>query len=211
MTSVGDPVALGIISSLDRPGGNITGLTQMSPDLTGKRLELLKELLPKVKRVGFIWNSDNPGMRLRFNTAAAAAAGLGITMQSLDVRSPDDLTTAFAAATKERADALVLPASASRYEKQTAGFAAKNRLPLTCDTVELVERSGCLMSYGPSYPDLRRRAATYVDKILKGASPADLPVEQPTKFEMAINLKTAKQIGLTIPPNVLARADRVIR
>jgi ABC-type uncharacterized transport system substrate-binding protein len=125
-------------------------------------------------------------MRLRFNTAEAAAAGLGITVQSLDVRSPDDLTTAFAAATKERADALVLPASLSRFEKQTAGFAAKNRLPWTCDTVEFVERSGCLISYGPSYPDLHRRAATYVDKILKGAPPADLPVEQPTKFEMAI-------------------------
>ena len=211
MTSVGDPVALGIVSSLDRPGGNITGLTQMSPDLTGKRLELLKELLPKITRVGFIWDSDNPGMRLRFKTAQAAAAGLGITVQSLDVRSPNDLATAFAAGTNKHLDALVLPASASRYEKQTADFAAKNRLPWTCDTLEFVEQSSCLMSYGPSYPDLHRRATLYVDRILKGANPRDLPVEQPTKFEMAINLKTAKQIGLTIPPNVLARADRVIR
>ena len=211
MTSVGDPIALGIVSSLDRPGGNITGLTQMSPDLTGKRLELLKELLPRVKRVAFIWDSDNPGMRLRFKTAQAASAGLGITVQSLDVRSLNDLTTAFAAATREHADALVLPASASRYEKQTADFAAKNRLPWTCDRLESVERSGCLMSYGPSYPDLHRRATLHVDRILKGANPGDLPVEQPTKFEMAINLKTAKQIGLTIPPNVLARADRVIK
>ena len=211
MTSVGDPVALGIVSSLDRPGGNITGLTQMSPDLTGKRLELLKELLPKAKRVGFIWDSDNPGMRLRFKTAQAASAGLGITVQSLDVRSSNDLATAFAAETNKHLDALVLPASASRYEKQTADFAAKNRLPWTCDTLESVERSSCLMSYGPSYPDLHRRATLYVDRILKGANPRDLPVEQPTKFEMAINLKTAKQIGLTIPPNVLARVDRVIK
>ena len=211
MTSVGDPVALGIVSSLDRPGGNITGLTQMSPDLTGKRLELLKELLPKVTRVGFIWNSDNPGMRLRFKSAQAAAAGLGITVQSLDVRSPNDLATAFAAVTNKHFDALILPASASHYEKQIADFTAKNRMPWTCDTLEFVERSSCLMSYGPSYPDLHRRATLYVDRILKGANPSDLPVEQPTKFEMTINLRTAKQIGLTIPPNVLARADRVIR
>jgi putative ABC transport system substrate-binding protein len=211
MTSVGDPVALGVVASLARPGGNITGLTQVAPDLTGKRLELLKELLPKVTRVGFIWDSDNPGMRLRFKAAQAAAAGLGITVQSLDVRSPNDLTTAFAAATREHADALVLPASANRYVKQIADFAAKNRLPWTCDTLEFVERAGCIMSYGPSYPDLQRRAAAYVDRILKGAKPADLPIEQPTKFELGINFNTAKQIGLTIPPHVLARADKVIK
>jgi putative ABC transport system substrate-binding protein len=212
MTNVGDPVGLGLVASLARPGGNITGLSQISPDLTGKRLELLKELLPKVTRVAFIWDPDNPGMTLRFKEAQGAAAALGITLQSLDVRSPSDLTTAFAAATKEHADALVVPAPiATRYEKQIADFAAKNRLPWTCDTLESVEKAGCLMSYGPSYPDLHRRAATYVDKILKGAKPADLPVEQPTKFELGINLKTAKQIGLTVPPNVLARADRVIK
>ena len=211
MLSVGDPVALGLVASLARPGGNITGLTQIAPDLTGKRLELLKELLPKATRVAFIWDSDNPGMRLRFKAAQAAAAALGITLQSLDVRSPSDLTTAFAAATKEHAEALVVPAAATRYEKQIVDFAAKNRLPWTCDTLEFVEQSGCLMSYGPSYPDLHRRAATYVDKILKGSKPADLPVEQPTKFELGINLKTAKQIGLTIPQQVLARADKVIK
>jgi putative ABC transport system substrate-binding protein len=143
----------------------------MSPDLTGKRLELLKEILPKLARS----------------------------------------SAALAAATKEHVEALMVPAPMTRYEKQIADFADKNRLPWTCDTTEYVEHSGCLMAYGPSYPDLHRRAATYVDKILKGAKPADLPVEQPKKFELIINLKAAKQIGLTIPPNVLARADRVIR
>jgi putative ABC transport system substrate-binding protein len=170
--NVGDPVGLGLVVNLARPGGNITGLSQMSPDLTGKRLELLKEILPKLARS----------------------------------------SAALAAATKEHVEALMVPAPmATRYEKEIAAFADKNRLPWTCDTTESVEQYGCLMAYGPSYPDLRRRAAFYVDKILKGAKPSDLPVEQPTKFEFVINLQTAKQIGLTIPPNVLARADRVIK
>ena len=211
MTSVGDPVGLGIVASLARPGGNITGLSQMSPALTGKRLELLKEILPKVTRVAFIRDPDNPGMTLRFKEAQVAAPALGIKLQSLDVRSPNELTAALATATKEHAEALMLPASNVRYVKQIADFAKKERLPWTCDTMEFVELAGCLMAYGPSYPDLHRRAATYVDKILKGAKPADFPVEQPTKFELVINLKAAKQIGLTIPPNVLARADRVIK
>jgi len=211
MMSVGDPVSLGLVASLARPGGNITGLSQMSPDLTGKRLELLKEILPKVTRVAFIRDPDNPGMTLRFKEAQIAAPALGIKLQSLDVRSPNELTAALAIATKEHPEALMLPASASRYVKQIADFAKKERLPWTCDTMEFVELAGCLMAYGPSYPDLHRRAATYVDKILKGAKPADLPVEQPKKFEFVINLKTAKQLGVTIPPNVLARADRVIK
>ena len=211
MLSVGDPVGLGLVASLARPGGNITGLSQMSPDLTGKRLELLKEILPKVTRVAFIRDPDNPGMILRFKEAQIAAPALGIKLQSLDVRSPNELTAALATATKEHAEALMLPASAGRYVKQIADFAKKERLPWTCDTMEFVELAGCLMAYGPSYPDLHRRAAIYVDKILKGVKPAELPVEQPTKFELIINLKVAKQMGLTIPPNVLARADKVIK
>ena len=211
MLSVGDPVALGLVASLARPGGNITGLSQMSPDLTGKRVELLKEILPKVKRVAFIWDPDNPGQTLRFKEAQAAAGAAGIMLQSLEVRRSNELATAFAAAAKDHAEALVVPVSMARYEKEIADFAATNRLPWTCDTMESVVQAGCLMAYGPSYPDLHRRAAVYVDKILKGAKPADLPVEQPTKFEFVINLKTAKQIGLSIPPNVLARADKVIR
>jgi putative tryptophan/tyrosine transport system substrate-binding protein len=212
MTSVGDPVALGLVSALARPGGNITGLTQMSPDLTGKRLELLKELLPKITRVAFIWDPTNPGMTLRFKEAQAAAPALGITLQSVALQSPKELANAFAAVNAEHADALLIPAPiAYRHEKQIGEFAEKKRLPWACDAIESVETAGCLMSYGPSYPELHKRAALYVDKILKGANPGDLPIEQPTKFELVINLKAAKQIGLTIPPNVLARADRVIK
>jgi len=212
MTHVGDPVGLGLVASLARPGGNITGLSQMSPDLSGKRVELLKDILPKVKRVAFIWDPDNPGQTLRFREAQAAAAVVGVALRSLEVRSSNELATAFAAASKEQAEALVVPAPmAGRYEKQIAEFAATKRLPWTCDTMESVVRAGCLMAYGPSYPDLERRAATYVDKILKGIKPADLPVEQPMKFELVISLRTAKQLGLTIPPNVLARADKVLK
>jgi putative tryptophan/tyrosine transport system substrate-binding protein len=212
MTSVGDPVALGVVSALAHPGGNITGLTQMSPDLTGKRLELLKELLPKLRRVAFIWDPTNPGMTLRFKEAQAAAPPLGITLQSVALQSPKELVNAFAAVNAEDADALLIPAPiASRYQIQIGKFAEKKRLPWGCDPIESVETAGCLMSYGPSYPELHRRAALYVDKILKGGNPGDLPIEQPTKFELVINLKAAKQIGLAIPPNVLARADRVIK
>jgi putative tryptophan/tyrosine transport system substrate-binding protein len=165
MTSVGDPIALGFVSSLAHPGGNITGLTQMSPDLTGKRLELLKELSPKVRRVAFIWNPTNPGMTLRFKEAQAAAQTLGITLHSVEVRNDNELANAFAAVDKEHADALVVPSPiANRYEEQIADFTEKNRLARTCDAIESVEKAGCLMSYGPSYPDLHRRAALYEDK-----------------------------------------------
>jgi putative ABC transport system substrate-binding protein len=211
MASVGDPVSLGIVANLARPGGNITGLTQMAPDLTGKRLELLHEVLPKMKRMSFMWNPDNPGMKLRYREAQVAARALGLTLQALEIRNPTELAAALAAATKEHTEALIVPAPMLRYQKQIAEFSERNRLPWICDTMDSVERGGCIMAYGPSYPDLHRRAAVFVDKILNGAKPADLPVEQPTKFELVINLNAAKQIGLTISPNVLARADRVIR
>ena len=183
----------------------------MAPDLTGKRLELLKEILPNLKRVAFMRDPDNPGQTLRFKEAQTAATALGITLQSLDVRSSSDVKVALLAANKKDTDALMITAPMARYEKEIAHSAMKNRLPWICDTTESVEQSGCLGAYGPSYSDLHRRAATYVDKILKGAKPADFPIEQPTKFDLVISFKAASQIGVSIPPHVLARADRVIR
>jgi putative tryptophan/tyrosine transport system substrate-binding protein len=212
MAEVADPVAVGFVASFARPGGNITGLTTLSPDLDGKRLELLKEILPNVTRVAFIWDSANSANRIRFKEVQSAAQALAITLQSLEVRNPTELASAFEAVIRERPGALMVPnPTVLAYGRQIADFAAKNRLPLVYDTREHAEKAGGLMAYGPNFADLLRRAATYVDKILKGTKPADLPVEQPTKFEFVINLKAAKQIGLTIPPNVLARADRVIR
>jgi putative ABC transport system substrate-binding protein len=211
MGNVADAVAAGLVASLARPGGNITGLTTLAPDLDGKRLELVKEMLPKGARVGFFWDPGSTGMKIRFSEIPAAARALEITLQSLEVRNSKDLESAFEAATREKPGALMTPNTiVLAYGKQIIEFAAKNRLPLIYDTVEFIEGGG-LMSYGPSFPDLWRRAAIYVDKILKGSKPADLPVERPMKFDLVINLKTAKQVGLTIPPNVLARADRVIR
>jgi len=209
---VGDPVAAGLVASLARPGGNITGLTQLSPELMGKRLELLKECFPRVSRVAIIWNPGSPGSVLAFNETATAAQALGLQLQSAEVRRGDDFEKEFSAIIKENANALVFvrdPLTAFRQNK-VVDFSVKHRLPAIYDNRELVE-SGGLMSYGVDYSDLWRRAAWYVDKIIKGKNPGDLPIEQPTKFEMVINLKTAKQIGLTIPPNVLARADKVIR
>jgi putative ABC transport system substrate-binding protein len=212
MAEVADPVAVGFVASFARPGGNITGLTTLSPDLDGKRLELLKEILPNVTRVAFIWDSANSANRIRFKGVQSAAQALAITLQSLEVRNPTELASAFEAAIRERPGALVVPnPTVLTYGRQIADFAAKNRLPLVYDTREHAEKAGGLMAYGPNFADLLRRAATYVDKILKGTKPADLPVEQPTKFEFVVNLKTAKQIGLMVPPNVLARADRVIK
>ncbi|HEV8723071.1 MAG TPA: ABC transporter substrate-binding protein [Candidatus Binatia bacterium] len=211
MGNVADAVAAGLVSSLARPGGNITGLTTLAPELDGKRLELVKEMLPKGARVAFFWDPGITAMKIRFNEVQAAARALEITLQSLEVRNPKDLESAFEAATRERPGAFMMPNTiVLAYGKQIVDFAAKNRLPLIYDTREFIDDGG-LMSYGPSFPDLWRRAASYVDKILKGAKPADLPVEQPMKFDLVINLKMAKQIGLTVPPNVLARADRVIR
>jgi putative ABC transport system substrate-binding protein len=211
MGNVADPVAAGLVASLARPGGNVTGFSTYAPELDGKRLELVKEILPKGARVAFFWDPASAGMKIRFNEVQAAARALTIALQSLEVRNPKELESAFEAATRERSRALMVPNTiVIAYGKQIVEFAAKNRLPLIYDTREFIENGG-LMSYGPSFPDMWRRAAVYVDKILKGTMPSDLPVEQPMKFDLVFNLKTAKQIGLTVPPNVLVRAETVIR
>jgi putative ABC transport system substrate-binding protein len=212
MTFDSDPVGNGFIASLARPGGNITGLSALSPELSGKQLELMKEIVPKLSRVAVMGNSNEPANPKTLKEIELAAEALGVQVQPLDVLSAKDIETAFRAATKARADALVVLASAvlSDQRAKVANVALKSRLPAVYFRQEFVEAGG-LMSYGTSFADLSRRAATYVDKILKGAKPADLPVEHPKKFEFVINLKPAKQIGLTIPPNVLVRADRVIR
>jgi ABC-type uncharacterized transport system substrate-binding protein len=212
MAEVADPVGVGLVASLARPGGNITGLTTLSPDLDGKRLELVKEILPKVTRVAYIWDPANSAGRIRFKEVQRAAQALAITLQSLEARNPKELESAFEATIRERPGALMVPnPTVLAYGRQVADFAVQNRLPVIYDTREHAEKDGGLLSYGPNFADLLRRAATYVDRILKGTEPADLPVAQPTKFELVVNLKTAKQIGLTIPPNVLARADKVIK
>jgi len=207
-----DPVGSGVVASLARPGGNVTGLSSLAPEISGKQLELLKELLPRLSRVAILGNSTEPGIGQLRKEAELVAGAFKVNLQYLDVLAPKDIGTAFQAASKGRAEALLALSSFVIISEraQIADLAIKNRLPAIYPWPEFVEDGG-LMTYGPSSNDLFRRAATYVDKILKGAKPADLPVEQPTKFEFVINLKTAKQIGLTIPPNVLARADRVIR
>ena len=213
MVSFVDPVAAGLVDSLARPGGNITGLATLARDLSGKRLELLKEVVPKISRVGVLWDANAPGPAVAFKEYEAAARSLKMQLQSLEVRGPTpDLEGAFQAAAKGRANALIVISNPvlRRYLKQITELAIKNRLPSMHETGSLVEAGG-LMSYSAVEGDLYRRAAIYVDKILKGAKPADLPVEQPMKFEFIINLKTAKQIGLTIPQSVLYRADKVIK
>jgi putative ABC transport system substrate-binding protein len=212
MAQDGDPVATGVVASLARPGGNITGLSTLAPGLSGKRLELLKENVPKLSRVAVFGTSTQPNNAQQLREVELAAKAFGVKVQYLDVLSPKDIETAFRAAGKERAGAgLVLSGPVIFSQRpQILDLAVKSRLPVIFPQNEYVADGG-LMSYAPNYADLFRRAATYVDKILKGTKPADLPVEQPTKFEFVINLKAAKQIGLTIPPNVLARADKVIR
>jgi putative ABC transport system substrate-binding protein len=208
-----DPVGSGFAASLARPGGNITGLSTLAPELSGKQLELLKEIVPRLSRVAVLGTSTRPGNAQALREINVAADAFGVQLQYLDVLARKDIETAFRAASKERADAVLVLASnvlLGSQRRQVADFAAKSRLPAMYARPESVEDGG-LMSYGVSIPDLFRRAATYVDKILKGAKPAELPVEQPRKFEFIINLKAAKQIGLTIPPSVLARADKVIR
>jgi ABC-type uncharacterized transport system substrate-binding protein len=206
----GDIVGAGLVSSLARPGGNVTGLTGTSPDLSGKRLELLKDVVTKVSRVGVLWYPGRDEDEVKQTEIAGRA--LGIAIQSVQVQAVKEFDSAYAAMKRERANGVILIQGGFTlfHRKQLAGLAAKNRLPSMCEQSTWTD-DGCLMSYGPSQTDRNRRAAIYVDKILKGAKPADLPVEQPMKFELVINLKTAKQIGLTIPQKVLARADKVIK
>jgi len=212
MASDDDPVGSGFAASLARPGGNITGLSTLSPEISGKQLELLKEIVSKLSRVAIGGDVTRPGIPQALREINVAADALGVQVQYLELREPKDIETAFRAASKEHADAVLVLGSPVllSQRRQIADVAAKSRLPAIYPRPEFVEDGG-LMSYGVSFTDLFRRAATYVDKILKGAKPADLPIEQPTKFELVINLKTAKQISFTIPPSVLARADRVIR
>ena len=207
-----DPVGNGFVASLARPAGNITGLSALSPELTGKQLELLKEVLPKLSHVAILGNSNEPANQNTLKEIEVAARAISVRIQPLDVRDSKDLRVAFTRATKSHVDGLIILPSLvfSDRRAQLVKLALENRLPSVYFRQEFVEAGG-LMSYGTSFTDLSRRAATYVDKILKGANPAELPVEQPSKFELVINLKAAKQIGLNIPPNVLARADRVIR
>ena len=207
-----DPVGSGFVTSLARPGGNITGLSTLAPEISGKQLALLKEIVPRLSRVAVLGNSTNPGNAQSLKETELAAGALKVQLQYLDVQDHKDIETTFQAATKGRAEAVLVlqnPVLTS-HRKQLVDLTVKGRFPAIYDRGEFVEEGG-LMTYAVSSTDLFRRAATYVDKILKGAKPADLPVEQPTKFEFIVNLKAAKQIGLTIPPNVLARADRVIR
>ena len=206
----GDPVASGLVASLARPGGNLTGLTVFADELAGKRLEILKEAIPRISRVAALRYFNSDVIHLR--TTETAAQSLGLQLQILVVKDPKDFDSAFGAAKKGRADALIELSSSflSTHRKPLLDLAAKSRLPAMWEVSGFVNDGG-LMSYGPSLPELYRRAATYVDKILKGTKPSDLPVERPSKFEFIINLKTAKQIGLTIPPDVLSRADKVIK
>ena len=207
-----DPVGSGFVASLAHPGGNITGLSALFPELSGKRLELLKEIIPTLSRVAVIGTSTQPGNPQALKEAELAGGPLRVQLQYLDVLDPKDVEIAFRAASKGRAEAVLVLVGAvlNSHRIQVADLAAKNRLPAVYGQPQYVEDGG-LLSYAPNFTDLFRRAAAYVDKILKGAKPADLPVEQPKKFELVINLKAAKQIGLTIPPNVLARADKVIK
>jgi putative ABC transport system substrate-binding protein len=207
-----DPVGNGFVASLAHPSGNITGLSALAPELSGKRLELLREIVPKLSRVAVLGTSTQPGYTQVLRETKLAGGALKVKLQYLDVLDPKDIETAFRAAGKGRDDAVLTMTSAILYAQRAllAARAVKSRLPAIYHQSQFVEDGG-LISYGVSFTDLDRRAATYVNKILKGRKPADLPVEQPTKFELVINLKTAKQIDLTIPPNVLVRADRVIR
>ena len=207
-----NPVGAGLTASLGRPGGNVTGLANLDAELSGKRLEMLKAAVPALSRVAILWNPANPAHKPALGDTESAAHALGVRLQPVEARNSSELSDAFSAIRRERAGGLVLLADSlfSTHRARILDFAAKSRLPSIFWQSGFAE-AGAFMSYGTSYPDLFRGAANYVDKILKGAKPADLPVEQPTKFELVINLKTAKALGLTIPQSVLVRADQVIQ
>jgi putative tryptophan/tyrosine transport system substrate-binding protein len=211
MMAAGDPLASGLVASLAQPGGNVTGMSLMAPDLGGKRLQLLKELLPEVSRVAVLWNAANPYSALVFKETAGAARTLGVELQSLEIREPPDIDAALEAAMGQHADALITVEDPLTIDlrKKVAEFAADHRLPAVSG-LRVFADSGFLMTYGADLGDLLRRSVVFVDKILKGAKPSELPVEQPTKFELVINLKTARSLGLTIPSLPLTRADEVI-
>jgi putative tryptophan/tyrosine transport system substrate-binding protein len=207
-----DPIGTGLVQTLARPGGNVTGLSLMSNDIMAKRLELLKETVPKISRVGDIWNPANPATQRDFKEIEIAARKLGLTIHSAEVRGPNDFNSAFSSLTRARVDALILQTDQLTWihRQQIAKLTVQNRLPTIFFAREYVDGGG-LMSYGASLADLYRRSASYVDKILAGASPAELPVEQPTKFELVVNLNTAKALGITIPEAILLRANEVLR
>jgi putative tryptophan/tyrosine transport system substrate-binding protein len=211
MAGSGDPISTGLVASLARPGGNVTGTSARETELSAKRMELLKEAVPKAARIAVLWNANDRAMTLRYGEINRAARVLHLTVQPLGVGEPDDFDTAFSAMTRERPDALFMVADAltTLNRKRVIEFAAAHRIPAMYEQASVVQDGG-LMSYGPNVDDRFRRAAYYVDRIFKGAKPAELPVEQASKFEMAINLKTAKTLGITIPQSVLLRADKVI-
>ena len=212
MANSTDPVGTGFVGSLARPGGNVTGLSSVSPELSGKRLEILKEAVAGLSRVAIVWNPDVRGGVLEYKETESAARSLRLQLQSVEMTRIDDLNRAFAALTTGRAEALTVASSSLtfRTRSQIASLAQQNRLPSIYGLREYADAGG-LLAYGPNFADGWRRAATYVDKILKGAKPGELPVEQPTKFELVINQKTAKALGLTIPPSLMRRADHVIQ
>jgi putative ABC transport system substrate-binding protein len=211
MMLVQDPVGSGLVASLRRPGGNVTGLTTLAPELYGKRLELLREALPAITRAGVLLNPTSPGAGTAANGMDSAARVLGLQLRHLEVRAAPGLAEAFATTTRERLQAVVVVTDGVTFNQRAriAELAIQTHVPLMCEVREFV-LNGCLMSYGPNYGDLARRAAFYVEKILKGATPADLPVEQPTRFELVINQRTAKTLGVTLPSSLLLRADQMI-
>jgi putative tryptophan/tyrosine transport system substrate-binding protein len=207
----GDPVGTGLVSSLSRPGRNVTGLSDIAPEMAGKRLELLRQLVPGITRIAVLWNPANPSAAPQMRDTGAVARSFALLVRSLELKDVSQLDGAFASAVQDRAGAIIALSDGALYARrvQIARLAARHRLPCVAWTPEFAE-SGCLMTYGADVVEMHRRAAMFVDKIWRGVSPADLPVEQPTKFELVFNLKTAKALGLTIPPSLLARADQVI-